>query len=409
MAEQLDGELLLQGPLVLGAELLEAGAVLIAGGLVRWSGPRAQLPDGARAGREVNLSPGEGTLLPGLVDLHVHGAAGADAADASAAALETLCRAHAAHGTTALCPTVLTGAPERMLAALAQIRRAAEGADQLGGARILGAHLEGPFFNPARAGAQPPEHLRRPDPALLEELLAAGGAALRIVSLAPELPGALALVERLVERGVIAALGHTDATYAQARAAIDAGCTLATHTFNAMRPLGHREPGVVGAVLDDDRVTAEVIADGVHVSAPVLRLLWRLKGPGRLCLVTDCTAALEAGPGQARLGDRPVRVQDGAVRLPDGRLAGSCLTLERAVDNLQRLAGAGLPGASLAASAVPARLLGLPPPLSAGSPADLVLLPPARDGEARSPGQHPRPLAVLVGGAVVAGRLQTTS
>jgi N-acetylglucosamine-6-phosphate deacetylase len=389
----LTGELLLRGPLALGGARLEAGALLIGAGEVRWSGPAAQLPAELSAERELVLAPDEGTLVPGFVDLHVHGAAGADAADGSAAALETICRAHAAHGTTALCPTVLTAPPEVLLAGLDQIRQAA-GRAPVGGARVIGAHLEGPFLSPARAGAQPPEHLRAPDPALLEELLDAGGEALRIVTLAPELPGALALVERLVERGVVAALGHTNATWEQVRAAVDAGCTSATHTFNAMRGLHHREAGALGAVLDDARLTAEVIADGIHVSGPALRLAWRLKGPDRLSLITDCTAALEAPAGQARLGDQLVHVEGGAVRLPDGTLAGSSLTMERAVANLIRLAGADLASAARAAAEVPCALLGLPPPLHPGSPADLVWLDPEL-----------RPRAVLVGGEVVFGEI----
>jgi len=177
----LSGALLLRGPLVLGAELLEAGALLIDAGEVRWSGPATQLPDGISAARELVLSPEEGTLVPGFVDLHVHGASGADAADGSAEALEVICRAHAAHGTTALCPTVLTAAPEVLLTALEQIRLAA-GRAPVGGARVIGAHLEGPFLSPARAGAQPAEHLRAPDPALLEDLLDAGDEALRVRS-----------------------------------------------------------------------------------------------------------------------------------------------------------------------------------------------------------------------------------
>jgi N-acetylglucosamine-6-phosphate deacetylase len=213
----------------------------------------------------------------------------------------------------------------------------------------------------------------------MEELLTAAGDTLRLVTLAPELPGALELVELLVERGVVVSIGHSDATWQQATAAIDRGATLATHAFNAMRPLHHREPGILGAVLTDDRVTAEVIADGVHVSGPALQLLWRTKGRvGRLCLMTDCTAALDAPPGQARLGAQPVEVREGAVRLADGTLAGSSLTMDRAVALLVELAGAPLEGALHAATGGPAAVLQPSEPgageLDPGAPADLVLL-----------------------------------
>jgi len=293
--------------------------------------------------------------VQGYWDIHVHGGGGFDVADGTAEALEQVCRVHAAHGTAALCPTVLSSSPESTLRALEVIRAAA--GRTVGGALVLGAHLEGPFLNPRKAGAQPAEFLRAPDPALLEELLAAAGPSLRVVTLAPELPGAMELVQRLRELDVVVAMGHSDATYQQATDAIDAGCRLATHTYNAMRALHHREPGLLAAVLLDGRVTAEVIADGVHVSAPALRLLWRLKGAGKVALVSDCTAALDAPPGRARLGRQPVTVVDGAVRLADGTLAGSALTMDRAVANMTRLAGLSRPEAEAAARDTPAKLL----------------------------------------------------
>lgn len=359
-----------EGRLLLGGGRLEEGVVLVKGGEIIWSGPAAGAP---ASQARVTLSRPDATVVPGFVDLHVHGGGGCDVADGTADALTRVCSVHAAHGTTALCPTVLSSDVERTLRALEVIRAAA--GQRRGGALVLGAHLEGPFLNPRKAGAQPAEHLRSPDPALLDELLAAAGESLRVMTLAPELPGALAMVERLRERGVVVAMGHSDATFDEAMAAIDAGCRLATHTFNAMRALHHREPGLLAAVLLDPRVIAEVIADGHHVAPPVLHMLWRLKGPGRVAMVTDCTAALDAPPGQARLGQRPVTVTDGAVRLDDGRLAGSALTMDRAVINMTRLVGLPLAEAAAAASATPAKVLGLKAgELSEGSAADLVLL-----------------------------------
>jgi N-acetylglucosamine-6-phosphate deacetylase len=359
-------DLALEGTLLCPEEL-HHGLVLVAGDRIEWAGPREEAP--AYTAIQRLSAP---LIVPGAVDLHVHGGGGADVADATPEALELLCHIHARHGTTALCPTILASSPERTLRALEIIRASVS---TRGATHVLGAHLEGPFLNPGKAGAQPPEHLRAPDPELLEEFLAAAGGTLRIVTLAPELPGALELVERLVEAGVLVSLGHSDATYAQARAAVDTGCRLATHTFNAMRGLHHREPGLAGEVLDDDRLTAEVIADGHHLAAPILRLLRRVKG-AKVALITDCIAALEAPPGQARLGDRPVEVNTGTARLPDGTLAGSVLTMERAMANWMRLTGASRSEAAAASATVPAALLGRGDlgRIEAGFAADLRLL-----------------------------------
>ncbi len=360
----------------------ERWSVAISDGLVRWAGLACRAPRIDAASTIV--LPEELGLAPGMIDIHVHGARGADAADGRSDSLRTIAATHAAHGTTGLCPTILTSPPEVMLRALEAVREATEGHDPARPpgracptARVLGAHLEGPFLNAARAGAQPLAHIRAPDPVLLEELLAAAGPTLRLVTLAPELDGALELVERLVERGTAVAMGHSAATYAEARRGRAAGCQLVTHLFNAMSPLHHREPGLVGAALASDDLAAEIIADGVHVTPPVLRLAWRAKRrSGGLVLVTDCTAALECLPGEARLGDQPVDVEGGAVRLADGTLAGSVLTMDRALGELVRSAGASLGDALAASSEVPAQLLGLPGHgrLERSAPADLIVL-----------------------------------
>ena len=359
---RLEGRALLQG------EIVQRAVLLVQHDRIAWCGPAAAAPP---VDVEHTVVHDDGLIAPAYIDLHVHGAAGADASDGTLESLGTLCRTHAAHGTAALCPTVLTSAPATLLRAL-EVIADATGQHPGAGARVLGSHLEGPFLSPRRAGAQPVEHLRAPDRGLMLELLAAARGTLRIVTLAPELPGALELVQLLVEQGVTVSLGHSDATFDEARAAIDRGARLAAHTFNAMRPLHHREAGVLGAVLLEPDVTTEVIADGVHVSDPVLRLLWRLKGPsGRLCLVTDCTAALQAqGAGaRARLGQVPVEVRDGAVRLADGTLAGSNLVMQRAVRHMAHLVD-DLPAVLGAASTVPRAVIGL----CEETPADVVLL-----------------------------------
>ncbi len=375
-AHETDCDLGVTGRLALGGELIGDGLVLIRGDSVVFSGPASAAPPGFRAAR--TLRRGGAVIAPGFVDIHVHGGGGFDVADGTAEAVHAVCAVHARHGTTALCPTVLSSSPEVTLRALACIRDAARAPARPGTARILGAHLEGPFLAPERAGAQPAEHLRLPDPVLVDEFLAAADGTLRIVTLAPELPGALDLVDRLRERGVVVAMGHSSADYDQAMAAIARGCRLGTHTFNAMTGLHHRRPGLVGAILQSDRVTAEVIADLHHVHPAVLGLIWRIKGPERLALITDCTAALEAPPDRARLGNRRVHVEDGAVRLADGTLAGSALTMDRAVANMVRAVGVPLAAASLAASAHGEWLFDgddrRRAPLAAGSRADLVVL-----------------------------------
>jgi N-acetylglucosamine-6-phosphate deacetylase len=277
-------------------------------------------------------------ILPGLCDLHVHGGAGCDFSDGTHQSAETICRLHAAHGTTSLCATVLAEAPDRTLRAVSSL--ASMVGKPTGGARIRGINLEGPFLNPRFAGAQAREHLRVPDRGLIKELLAAGDGHVRIVTLAPELPGALEMVEFLAGEGVAVSLGHSAASYAQVLAAVAGGARLVTHLYNAMSGLHHREPGLAGAALDCDRLTTELIADGHHVSDPAMRLAWRCKGPRKLALVTDCTAALATPKGRApRLGRREVLVENGAVRLADGTLAGSCLTMSAGLFRFGRAIG----------------------------------------------------------------------
>ncbi|MCK5797729.1 MAG: N-acetylglucosamine-6-phosphate deacetylase [Deltaproteobacteria bacterium] len=330
-------------------------------------------------------------LAAGLIDLHVHGASGHDFADATREAFDAICQAHARHGTTALVATVLASSPETTLRAI-DVARQVMGRAAGYGARVLGINLEGPFLSQERAGAQPREHLRSPDLLWVDEVIDASAGTLRVMTVAPELPGALAICERLVAAGVAVSMGHSAATYAEALRGIDAGCSLGTHTFNAMRGLHHREPGLAGAVLVRDELFAEVIADGHHVAPPVIELLWRLKGArassgeggGKLVLITDCTAALEAPEGGARLGRQVVRVEGGAVRLPDGTLAGSALTMERAVANVARFSGASLAAAHGAASRTPAAFLGPKTPLGRpeiGAPGDFLIYDPAGDLE----------------------------
>ena len=240
------------------------------------------------------------------------------------------------------------------------------------GPRILGVHLEGPFISARRLGTHPATSRRDPDAELLERLLEAGQ--VRLVTLAPELPGALALVDLLHARGVAVSLGHSDATAAEANAAFDRGVRAVTHVFNAMRPFTHRDPGIVGAALVRSDVVLQVIVDGVHLDPDTVRLLWRVAA-GRFALVTDAVAGAGLDSGAYTLGSTEIDVRDGVARRSDGVLAGSALTMIEAVGNLVEL-GVPLERAVDAATTVPARVIGVPGigRLAPGSPADIVVL-----------------------------------
>jgi len=307
---------------------------------------------------------------PGFIDLHVHGGDGVDFSSASGEEIGRAIALHARHGTTGLLATTLSAAPDPLLAAVREIAAArAPG--------LLGAHLEGPFLSPARAGAQDPAHIRDPDRAELERLLEAGAGTVRIVTLAPERPRALATTALLRRAGVVAAVGHSDASWDEARAAFAAGATHAVHLFNGMRPLHHREPGVIGAALADPAVTCELICDGHHLHPGTIALVHALKGADGAVLVTDAMAAAGLPDGEYGLGTLDVVVAGGRAGLAEGVvLAGSTLTMDRAV---RTAVAAGVPvdDALRMASATPARVLGLEltkGALAPGHDADVVVL-----------------------------------
>ncbi len=312
-------------------------------------------------------------LLPGFIDLHMHGGGGHDATNSPREASQAVAY-HARHGTTSTLVSLVT-APIPDLAR--QLRWIAELAQQAAGShgRVLGAHLEGPFLSPLRCGAQNVQHMREPDREVFARLLHAAGGTLRSITLAPELPGAVDVVRDAVSAGVVAALGHSDATYAAACAAIDAGAGLATHLFNGMRPLHHREPGLIGAALAS-RIAVELINDGIHVHPAVTSMV--ACPPGHLALVSDAISAAGVGDGDYALGGQPVRVRDGRARLSStGSLAGSTLTMDDAVRRAVQESGLSMEAASAAASGTPARVLGMADEVGALSPglaADLVIL-----------------------------------
>ncbi|KRF34827.1 N-acetylglucosamine-6-phosphate deacetylase [Nocardioides sp. Soil805] len=336
-------------------------------------------PPPSLAARVVDL--GAATVVPGLVDMHVHGGGGAsfDAGTADAAA--SVAAAHLAHGTTSMAASLVTDTHDAMVRSVRELTLLVQ--DDV----LAGVHLEGPWLSPRRSGAHQPGSLAEPDPAAVESLLAAGDpstgsgrrGSVRMVTLAPELPGGVEAVRQLAAAGVVAAIGHTDATYDVARCALDAGARVGTHLFNAMRGLHHREPGPVGALLESD-ADVELIADGVHLHPALLRTVFAAK-PGRCVLVTDAMAAAGAADGDYRLGPMAIEVRDGVARLAhdgpgEGAIAGSTLTMDAAVRYAVAVAGLPLLDVVHAASTAPARVLGLTDvgALEAGRRADLVVL-----------------------------------
>lgn len=341
---------------VLTPEGVVDGAVTIADGHI--AGVDAAALDGESLGGRL--------VVPGFVDLHVHGGGGHDMTS-SAQDMAAAVRFHRGRGTTTTLVSLVTAPIEALCE---QLRWAADLADA---GEVAGAHLEGPFLSHIRCGAQNPEHLLEPDLAAFGRMLDAARGHLKVITIAPELPGALQLVDAAVHAGVIAAVGHTDASYEQTAAAFERGAALATHLFNGMRPIHHREPGPVLACLDAG-VPCEAINDGIHLHPAVLREVLA-RGSDRLVLITDAIDAAGAGDGEYVLGGQQVRVRDGAARLANGSLAGSSLTMDSAFARAVR-AGVPLEVASRAASANPARVLALDDrgTLTTGARADLLVL-----------------------------------
>jgi N-acetylglucosamine-6-phosphate deacetylase len=353
--------------LLTGRELLRPGWIEVSQNTVHALGSGAPP-------RPPDRNLGAVTVVPGFVDTHVHGGGGASFSAASPAETATAAALHLRHGTTTLVASLVTAGPDDL------IRQVGELSDEVRRGAIAGVHLEGPSLAPERCGAHEPSLLRDPDPGELDRILAAGGGAIRMVTLAPERVGALAAVRRIVDAGVVAAVGHTDATYEQTRAAIAAGATVGTHLFNAMRPINHREPGPVIALLEDSRVTVELITDGVHVDPALYRHVCRSVGPDRVSLVTDAMAAAGMPDGGYRLGPLAVDVKGGVARVAGTQtIASSTATMDRqfrfAVNHSGFPRDEALMAAVRQASINPARALGLPSTgLVPGATADLVVL-----------------------------------
>lgn len=357
--------LITRARLVLPEGVVADGWLRVTGGVI------AELGTGQPPGTAECEDLGGALLAPGFVDQHCHGGDHGNFYAADAAEARVGARYHASRGTTTLIASLVTASPQALREQVAALRPlVADGT-------FAGIHLEGPWLSAAQCGAHEAAQLRAPDVREVEALLDLADGAIRMVTLAPELPGAMAAIELLVGRGVVVAIGHTDADYTTTMQAIDAGATVSTHLFNAMRAVGKRDPGPVVALLNDPRVVVEIIADGVHVHPAVIELVARTVGPQRLAAITDAMAAAGAPDGEYTIGDLAVTVADGVARLTaSGALAGSTLTMDNALEALVSGCAVPLAEASLMCSATPARALGLSDrgTIAVGQRADLVIL-----------------------------------
>jgi N-acetylglucosamine-6-phosphate deacetylase len=310
---------------------------------------------------------GDAILAPGFVDIHMHGGAGLDVMRASTGELPRLNKFLTKHGVTGYFPTTVAAPLDQTCSALERLANAIEAAQDSadggnGGAIPLGIHLEGPFLSHKRRGVHPPENLAEPRLEIFERLWQAARGHVRMMTIAPELPGAIELIAEATRRRVCVSIGHSDATMLIAQAAVKAGASHATHTFNAMRPLDHREPGILGEVLSNDHISADIIVDGIHVAPEVVKLFLKAKGVTRAVLITDATAATGMPDGVYQLGPIEVDVKDGRCTVhgePDGKLAGSVLTMDRAVRNVTRFSDWSLQDAVRAATLNPSLATGL--------------------------------------------------
>ncbi|WP_127589563.1 N-acetylglucosamine-6-phosphate deacetylase [Paenibacillus lautus] len=375
--ERKDSVQLLYGQVLTPNGICEDGVLAIQGEGISYAGDASGLPaDLKQAATEVIHQP-DGYIIPGFIDIHVHGGNGEDFMDATKDVLDKITSFHSSQGTTAMLATTMTAPKAAIDHVLQEVNDYRN--QNMPYTRLVGVHLEGPFISPKWPGAQNPEHIVHANIEWLEEWVSTYPNLVRQVTLAPEREGALEAIAWLNNHGIVAALGHTDATYEEVEAAVEAGLSHGVHTFNAMTGLHHRKPGVVGAMLSDDRLSCEIIADGIHVHPAAIRILARMKQDGNLILITDAMSATGMADGEYTLGDLPVVVENGIATLKSNRdsLAGSTLTMIKGFQLLVREVGLSIEQASRVGSINPATKIGiadLTGSLEAGKLADVLLL-----------------------------------
>ncbi len=341
------------------------------------NGKISALTDGAGNQKATIKLEEEDVVLPGRIDGHIHGAAGFDVMDGTQGAIEGIATAIVKEGTTSFLPTTMTSSSDRIAQVLQNLNDYIHSQKRTGKAEVIGIHLEGPFISPEKMGAQNPEHIQKPD---LDTFMAwneKAGSTIKVVTMAPELEGALAFIRAITDQQIIASIGHSNATYDQVQAAYKAGAKQFTHLYNAMRPLHHREPGVVGAAYLHTSTIAELIADGLHSAPEMVNLAFRMKGKEGLMLITDAMRAKCLGNGTYDLGGQQVNVLDGKATLEDGTLAGSVLTMQEAFTNMKNFTDATLEDLVYITSINPAKQYNLydrKGSIDIGKDADLIVL-----------------------------------
>ncbi|MBT2643514.1 N-acetylglucosamine-6-phosphate deacetylase [Bacillus sp. ISL-41] len=354
--------------------MIEKGFILVMDGKIAETGPLTSLPQHQA---EIIELPEDSTIVPGFIDVHIHGAGGADTMDATTEALMTMASVLPEEGTTSFLATTITQEQKAIIKALENAADYIEHYNQPGKAEVLGLHLEGPFINELRKGAQPEQHIITPDIEQFMRLQKTSGNNIRLVTLAPEKENGNKLIAYLAKNGVIASVGHSDATYGQMAEAVKAGATHVTHLFNGMRGMHHRDPGVAGAALLFDELKIEMITDGIHVVPEMVDLSIRAKGTDGVILITDSMRAKCLKSGTYDLGGQEVSVADGKALLADGTLAGSILKMKDALKNMMEFTGISLEEAVKLASENPARQLKVfdrKGSIASGKDADLVVL-----------------------------------
>ena len=359
------------GVLFTSERTFSPGRLLIQGTTVASAGALESVP---LPGNAVRIDASQLVVAPGFIEPHIHGCGGVDVMEGTHASLNALSRILVRHGTTSFLPTTVSSPAPMLLRTIEELGAVME--QSFDGAVPLGIHLEGPFINPLRRGTHKASNVQPPDVGVFENWVRASNHNVRLITVAPELMGIESLLRMAERLGVTVAMGHSNATFEEAAAAADCGIRYAVHTFNAMRHFAHRDPGIIGEVLSDDRVFAEIIADGIHVHEAAVRMFARAKGKGRVLLATDAISATDMPDGQYRLGTDPVTVVNGVCRDAAGRLAGSTLTQEVALRNFVRWTGWSIDDALAALTINPARALKLDRKgtLEPGADADVAIM-----------------------------------